>query len=113
MERLIQAGFDEVFNHLDPYSRYITAEEAWEARQRRVGQSGLGLRVASGPRGSVVVAALEAEGRRAAPGCARATRCWRSTAFPSPPGASPRPRSCWRGRPTRRCGSACGGATSA
>ncbi|PWC30860.1 S41 family peptidase [Teichococcus aestuarii] len=62
MERLIQAGFDEVFNHLDPYSRYITAEEAWEARQRRVGQSGLGLRVASGPRGSVVVAALEAEG---------------------------------------------------
>ncbi|PHK96952.1 peptidase S41 [Pseudoroseomonas rhizosphaerae] len=62
MERVIQAGFDEVFNHLDPYSRYITAEEAWNARQRRVGQSGLGLRVASGPRGSVVVAALEAEG---------------------------------------------------
>jgi len=57
-ERLLQAGFDEVFNHLDPYSRYITAEEAWEARQRRVGQSGLGLRIGAGSRNSVVVVTL-------------------------------------------------------
>lgn len=57
-ERLLQAGFDEVFNHLDPYSRYITAEEAWEARQRRVGQSGLGLRIGTGARDSVVLVTL-------------------------------------------------------
>lgn len=44
-ERLIASGFEEVFNHLDPYSRYVTPEEARAARERRVGQSGLGLRV--------------------------------------------------------------------
>jgi carboxyl-terminal processing protease len=46
-ERLIANGFDELFNHLDPYSRYVTAAETREARERRVGQSGLGLRVAA------------------------------------------------------------------
>nr|WP_235913725.1 S41 family peptidase [Pseudoroseomonas coralli] len=60
-ERMLQAGFDEVFNHLDPYSRYITADEAWQARQRRIGQSGLGLRIAAGGRNSVVVVALVPE----------------------------------------------------
>lgn len=44
-ERMLAAGFEEVFNHLDPYSRYVTPEEARGARERRVGQSGLGLRV--------------------------------------------------------------------
>lgn len=68
MEGLLQAGFDEVFNHLDPYSRYITAEEAWQARQRRVGQSGLGLRVAAGPRDSVVIATLVPDGEAARAG---------------------------------------------
>jgi len=58
VERLLQAGFDEVFNHLDPYSRYITANEALEARQRRIGQTGLGLRIAAGPRNTVVIVAL-------------------------------------------------------
>jgi len=61
VERVLQAGFDEVFNHLDPYSRYITADEAWQARQRRVGQTGLGLRIAAGPRDRVVVVALVQE----------------------------------------------------
>ncbi len=46
-ERLIAAGFEELFNHLDPYSRYVTPTEARGARERRVGQSGLGLRVAA------------------------------------------------------------------
>ncbi|MCQ4158729.1 S41 family peptidase [Roseomonas sp. GC11] len=68
VERLLQAGFDEVFNHLDPYSRYITAEEAWQARQRRVGQSGLGLRVAAGPREALVIATLTPEGEAARAG---------------------------------------------
>ncbi len=44
-ERVIASGFEELFNHLDPYSRYVTAAEARQARERRVGQSGLGLRV--------------------------------------------------------------------
>ncbi|ONG58759.1 hypothetical protein BKE38_02160 [Pseudoroseomonas deserti] len=68
LEGLLQAGFDEVFNHLDPYSRYITAEEAWQARQRRVGQSGLGLRVAAGPRDTLVIATLVPDGEAARAG---------------------------------------------
>ena len=46
IERMIASGFDEVFNHLDPYSRYVAPTEARAARERRVGQSGLGLRIA-------------------------------------------------------------------
>jgi carboxyl-terminal processing protease len=61
-ERMLQAGFDELFNHLDPYSRYVTADEALQARERRVGQSSLGLRLVGGRRGSVVVAALVPDG---------------------------------------------------
>ncbi len=45
-ERVLTAGFEELFNHLDPYSRYVPPAEARAARERRVGQSGLGLRVA-------------------------------------------------------------------
>ncbi|HEV7263843.1 MAG TPA: S41 family peptidase [Falsiroseomonas sp.] len=56
MERVIASGFDEMFNHLDPYSRYLGPAEARTARERRVGQSGLGLRVAVQGRFLVVVA---------------------------------------------------------
>lgn len=52
-EGVIASGFEELFNHLDPYSRYVTAAEARQARERRVGQSGLGLRV--GVRRNVLV----------------------------------------------------------
>ena len=45
-ERLIASGFEEVFNHLDPYSRYLTPTEVRAVRERRVGQSALGLRIA-------------------------------------------------------------------
>lgn len=44
-ERVVTSGFEELFNHLDPYSRYVPPTEARAARERRVGQSGLGLRV--------------------------------------------------------------------
>jgi carboxyl-terminal processing protease len=67
-ERMLQAGFDELFNHLDPYSRYVTAEEALQARERRVGQSSLGLRLAGGRRGTVVIAALVPDGPAAQAG---------------------------------------------
>ena len=49
-ERMLRSGFEELFNHLDPYSRYLTPEEAQGARARRIGQVGLGLRLAAGPR---------------------------------------------------------------
>ncbi len=67
-ERMIQAGFDELFNHLDPYSRYVTAQDALAARERRVGQSSLGLRLAGGPRGSVIIASVTPEGPAAQAG---------------------------------------------
>ena len=57
-ERVLQSSFEELFNHLDPYSRYVTAEEATAARERRIGQRGLGLRLAVGPRRSVVLATV-------------------------------------------------------
>jgi carboxyl-terminal processing protease len=46
-ERMLASGFEELFNHLDPYSRYVSPEEAQRARERRVGQSGLGLRISA------------------------------------------------------------------
>jgi carboxyl-terminal processing protease len=67
MERIIASGFEEVFNHLDPYSRYVTPAEARMARERRVGQSGLGLRVAV-QRDALAVVAVTAGGPAALAG---------------------------------------------
>ena len=66
-ERMLRSAFEELFDHLDPYSRYLTPAEALAARIRRVGQAGLGLELGAGGRGNrdVVVAALE-PGRPAA-----------------------------------------------
>lgn len=62
-ERVVQAAFDEVFDRLDPYSRYVTITEGRASRERRSGQAGLGLRLAAGPRGdTVVIVALSAGG---------------------------------------------------
>ncbi|GGG47205.1 peptidase S41 [Caldovatus sediminis] len=57
-EGVLRALFEELFNYLDPYSRYITAAEAQAARERRVGHAGLGLRLAAGPGASVRIAAV-------------------------------------------------------
>ncbi|MBL6456810.1 PDZ domain-containing protein [Belnapia sp. T6] len=57
-ERMLRSGFEELFNHLDPYSRYLTPEEAEAARGRRVGQVGLGLRLAAGRGGEVILATV-------------------------------------------------------
>jgi carboxyl-terminal processing protease len=43
---VVQSFFDELFNHLDPYSRYVAPREAGEDRERRSGQAGAGLRLA-------------------------------------------------------------------
>ena len=44
---VIGAFFDELFNHLDPYSRYATPREASEEQIRRNGRAGVGLDIGS------------------------------------------------------------------
>ena len=50
---VIQSFFDELFNHLDPYSRYVPPADAAEDREQRIGRAGVGLRLAR--RGSAIV----------------------------------------------------------
>ena len=50
---VVQSFFDELFNHLDPYSRYVAPRDAGEDRERRSGQAGAGLRLTR--RGSAIV----------------------------------------------------------
>jgi carboxyl-terminal processing protease len=52
---VIQSFFDELFNHLDPYSRYVPPSDAAEERERRIGRAGGGLRLVR--RGSAIVVA--------------------------------------------------------
>jgi carboxyl-terminal processing protease len=63
-DRMLRGAFEELFDRLDPYSRYLTPEEARAARLRRVGQTALGLRLGAGGRGGrdVIVAALAPDG---------------------------------------------------
>jgi len=68
VERVLRSGFEELFNHLDPYSRYLSPEEAEAARARRVGQSGLGLRLAAGRGSEVRIATLTPDGPAAQAG---------------------------------------------
>lgn len=49
---VIQGFFDEMFNRLDPYSRYVAPFEAGEDRARRAGRAGLGLTI--GQRGGLI-----------------------------------------------------------
>ena len=68
-ERMLQSAFEELFDRLDPYSRYLTPEEARAARLRRVGQADLGLRLGAGRGGrAVVIAALSPDGPAAGAG---------------------------------------------
>jgi carboxyl-terminal processing protease len=41
---ILRSFFDELFNHLDPYSRYASPAEALAERIRRIGQAGTGIR---------------------------------------------------------------------
>jgi carboxyl-terminal processing protease len=52
-QAVVQSFFDELFNHLDVYSRYVPPREASQDRERRVGQAGTGLSLVR--RGSAVV----------------------------------------------------------
>jgi carboxyl-terminal processing protease len=55
---IVQSYFDELFNHLDPYSRYVAPAEADEDRERRSGQAGAGLRLARQAQTVVVAEAI-------------------------------------------------------
>ena len=66
-DRLLRASFNAIFGHLDPFSRYVTPEEAQLARERRLGQGSVGLRLAA-QRGQVVVAAVTRDSPAAAAG---------------------------------------------
>ena len=52
---MLRSFFDELFNHLDPYSRYVPPEAADRSRSRRVGEAGTGLQLAR--RGTEIVVA--------------------------------------------------------
>jgi carboxyl-terminal processing protease len=41
-QEVIQSFFDELFNHLDPYSRYVSPDDAAEDRANRAGTAGPG-----------------------------------------------------------------------
>lgn len=66
-EGIIQSFFDELFNHLDPYSRYVGPTEAQQDRGRRSGTAGAGLTLA-GRRGAVLVTAAIDDGAGAEAG---------------------------------------------
>ena len=52
-QAIVQSFFDEMFNHLDPYSRYVPPREAIEDREERSGSAGAGLALIQ--RGSSIV----------------------------------------------------------
>lgn len=55
---VVQSFFDELFNHLDPYSRYVAPSDASEDRGRRTGEGGVGLRLARHGLAIIVVEAI-------------------------------------------------------
>jgi carboxyl-terminal processing protease len=63
---VIQSFFDELFNHLDPYSRYVGPAEANEDRERRAGEAGAGLQlIQRGSSIAVLSAVSDGPGARA------------------------------------------------
>jgi carboxyl-terminal processing protease len=67
-QAMLQAGFEEVFNHLDPYSRYLNPSQAREGRERRLGAADLGLTLVAGPGRTIVVREVSPDGAAARAG---------------------------------------------
>ncbi len=55
---LVQSFYDELFNHLDPYSRYVAPADADTDREHRTGDAGIGATLAWRGRALVVVSVL-------------------------------------------------------
>ncbi len=51
---VVQSFFDELFNHLDPYSRYIGPQPAAADHEKLVGSAGVGLVLGAGRHGPVI-----------------------------------------------------------
>ena len=51
---VVRTFFDELFNHLDPYSRYAPPADAAADRERRAGRAGIGVQVMRSGGGFVV-----------------------------------------------------------
>ncbi len=64
---VVRAFFDELFSHLDPYSRYVGPEQAEKDREQRSGVSGAGLVIAPAD-GAIVVQEAVADGPAARAG---------------------------------------------
>ncbi len=79
---LLSAGFDELFTALDPYSRYLTPEQAQAARDARVGQSALGCVSARGQAGGRWWRWWSRTAPPHGPASARAICSWRWTGVP-------------------------------
>jgi carboxyl-terminal processing protease len=58
-EALLRAFFDEALATLDPYTRYVPAEEARAGRTRRLGESGLGLELTPDPGGARIARVID------------------------------------------------------
>ncbi|HYZ62958.1 MAG TPA: S41 family peptidase [Acetobacteraceae bacterium] len=66
-QALVSSFFDEMFNHLDPYSRYVAPQAADVDRARRSGEGGAGLQLTQ-VRGRFVVQSVHADGPAAEAG---------------------------------------------
>ncbi len=58
---VVQSFFDELFNHLDPYSRYIGPQPAAADHEKLVGSAGVGIALAAGRHG-LVIASMSPDG---------------------------------------------------
>ncbi len=58
---MITSFFDEVFNHMDPYSRYVAPAQAATERDYRRGAAGIGLALSGRP-GSLVIGSVVSDG---------------------------------------------------
>lgn len=70
---ILQSFFDELFNHLDPYSRYLPPEAADSDRTRRSGEAGVGVTLAK-QGGQIVVRDVNPDGPAAEAGIRRGDR---------------------------------------
>ena len=56
---VIQRFFGDLLNHLDPYSRYASPQDAESEANRRNGRAGIGIELGQGPTGFVVRAVTQ------------------------------------------------------